>query len=214
MMESIAIGKLSLPPDQFVPPFLASPVSAAERGADILPSLKSIVANLGFDHFTYGATTTTHPGRHGPNYKYTTMPDAWTQLYDRMGYIEIDPRLFLTCKSSVPLILDQSNVRGLGPKVDAFLDDALRHEIGSGVSVMLHGPFSSHAAVSLESHVEHNDEIRLKAISRNLPDIHMFGHYFHDVFMLPALKRRSQQCRPRLRYLNASANAPRLPPKA
>jgi len=196
MMELIAIGKPTLPPNQFVPPFLASLVSAAECGADILPCLKSIVANLGFDHFSYGATTTAHPDRNGPNYTYTTMPDAWMRLYDRMGYIEVDPRLFLTCKSSVPVIWDQSNVRGLGPKIDAWLDDALEHGIGSGVSFMLHGPFSSHAAISLESHIERNDEIRLKAITRNLPDIHMFGHYFHEVFMLPALKRRSKSTSP------------------
>jgi len=129
MMELIAIGKPALRPDQFVPPFLESLVSAAARGEDLVPHLKSIVVSLGFDHFSYGATTPPHPDQHGPNYTYTTLPVDWTLHYDRMGYVELDPRIFLTCKRTVPMVWDQSLVRGLGSNVDAFLDDALKHGI-------------------------------------------------------------------------------------
>ena len=67
------------------------------------------------------------------------MPD-WIEHYGRMGYVEIDPRMFLTCKSAVPLVWDQASLRDIGPRVDAFLDDARRHGIASGVSFMWHGP--------------------------------------------------------------------------
>jgi DNA-binding CsgD family transcriptional regulator len=38
-----------------------------------------------------------------------------------------------------------------------------------------------------------NDEMRLQAITRNLPDILMFGHYFHEVFMRSALAEAMPQ---------------------
>ena len=78
-------------------------------------------------------------------------------------------------------------MRKFGPAVDAFLDDALAHGIASGVSFMWHGPYDMGMVVALNSKVPLNDEIRVTAINRNLPDIVMFGHYFHEMFMLPAL---------------------------
>ncbi|HTR57059.1 MAG TPA: helix-turn-helix transcriptional regulator, partial [Casimicrobiaceae bacterium] len=35
-----------------------------------------------------------------------------------------------------------------------------------------------------------------KSITRNLPDIVMFGHYFHEIFMLPALEFGKQPSTP------------------
>ena len=115
------------------------------------------------------------------------MPD-WIGRYDRMGYIEIDPRVFLTCKSAIPLMWDQSSLRNIGPRVDDFLADARAHGIASGVSFMWHGPYDTAMCVTLNSSIPVNNEIRAKSIARNLPDIVMFGHYFHEIFMLPAVE--------------------------
>ena len=186
MFQLTPAVNMELRPGQFVPPLLESLVAAASRGKELAPYVRSIVESFGFDSFEYGASPALRPDRHGANYVYTTIPE-WTMHYDRMGYVEADPRIFLTCRSSIPMMWDQSNVGGLGPEVDAFLDDARRHGIASGVSYMWHIPFDANVVVALNSRVEVNDDIRTKAITRNLSDISMFGRYFHELFMVPAL---------------------------
>jgi len=195
MMETLSINKINLRPNQPVPPFLDSLLQAAKRGEELVPYVLAIAASFGFDSFEYGVSGTPHPDKNGLTYYYSTMPN-WIARYDRMGYIEIDPRVFLTCKSAIPLIWDQSSLRKFGSNVDAFLDDALAHGIASGVSFMWHGPYDTGMAVTLNSRNKVNDEIRTKSITRNLPDIVMFGHYFHEIFMLPALEFGKQPATP------------------
>ena len=183
MLEPLRPGHVNLRAGQFIPPLVASLVTAAENGNDLLPYVESITKNLGFDSFMYGATATARPDHEGKSYVYTTMPLEWVGRYDQMAYVEVDPRVVLTWDSAIPLIWDQKNVRGIGTKSDAFLDDALRHGIASGVCFMFHAPQNSHVLVALNSGIRIIDEIRLQAITRNLPDILMFGHYFHEIFM-------------------------------
>ena len=185
-MELLAIGEVNLRAGQPVPPFLESLVAAARRGESLIPCIHSIVSSVGFDSFEYGVSAMSHPDRDALLYLYSTMPD-WSIRYGKLGYIEVDPRMFLTCKSAVPLVWDQSNIRKFGPDVTRFLDDALAHGLASGISFMWHGPYDTGMAVGLNSRIPINDEIRAKSITRNLPDIVMFGHYFHEVFVLPAL---------------------------
>ncbi|MCC6194074.1 MAG: LuxR family transcriptional regulator [Burkholderiales bacterium] len=188
MIEFITIDKINLRPGQYVPPFLELLVAAARRGEPLATHVQSIVASFGFEMFEYGVSSTPQPDSHGVTFLYSTADGSWLRHYDRMGYIEIDPRIFLTCKSAVPMIWDQTTARGIGANVDAFLDDALRHGIGSGLAFMWHGPWDRHMAVMFNSRLRVNDEVRVKSITRNLSDIVMFGHYFHEIFMLPALK--------------------------
>ena len=207
MWERINPRQVSLRRNQFVPPFLASLIAAANGGNDLRPYVESITRNLGFDGFTYGAAATPRPDNKGRNYIYSTMASEWIRRYEEMAYVEIDPRLALTCKSAIPLIWDQKNIRGRSSTSDAFLDDALRFGIASGVCFMFHGPHNSHVIVALDSGIKENDDIRLQAITRNLPDILMFGHYFHEIFMRsvtrlgavsktpgPALSNREREC--------------------
>jgi len=192
MIEFIPIGKVNLRKGQAVPPFLESLVAAAARGDKLDQYVDAIVSSFGFDTFEYGISATPRPDSRGLNYIYATTSVDWVRRYDRMGYIEVDPRIFLTCKSAIPMIWDQSNIRGHGENVDEFIDDARHHGIASGVAFMWHGPWDSHIAIALNSRVDTNAEIRLKSITRNLPDIVMFAHYFHEVFMLPGLKLGKQ----------------------
>lgn len=183
MLESLRPGKVSLRDDQYVPPFLGALVAAAARGADLLPFVESITRYLGFDSFMYAASAMPKPDHEEKAYVYTTLPREWVARYDQLAYVEVDPRIKMTWDSAVPLIWDQGNVRGRSAKSDAFLDDALAHGIASGVCFMFHGPHNSHVLVALNSSIPHVDEIRMQAITRNLPDILMFGHYFHEIFM-------------------------------
>ena len=188
MFELVPVVDVSLRPGQCVPPLLESLVATARRGENLAPHVKSIAASFGFESFEYGASAGPRPDRNGANYVYTTVPD-WTMHYGRMGYIETDPRIFLSCQSAVPMVWDQGSVRGLGPRVDAFVEDARRHGIASGVSFVWRGPSDVHVAVAFNSSVDANDDIRTKAITRNLSDMFMFGRYFHELFMASALDR-------------------------
>ena len=183
MLESLNPGKVSLRSDQYVPPFLKPLLDAATKGADLKPIVESITRHLGFDSFMYAASAMPKPDHEEKAYVFTTLPFEWVARYDQRAYVEVDPRIHITWDSAVPLVWDQSNVRGRSARCDAFLDDALAHGIASGVCFMFHGPHDSHVLVALNSGNPQNDDVRLQAITRNLPDILMFGHYFHEIFM-------------------------------
>jgi LuxR family quorum-sensing system transcriptional regulator SolR len=195
MLQLLKIGAVNVLPRQFVPPFLESLVAAANRGEDLLPYIQGIVSSFGFESFEYGVSTTLHPDKYGRTCYFSTIPN-WIARYDQLGYIEIDPRVLLTCKSAIPLVWDQASFRSIGPRVDNFLEDARAHGIASGVSFMWHGAYDTAMCVTLNSSIPLNNEIRAKAIARNLPDIVMFGHYFHEIFMLPAVEFGKQPQRP------------------
>lgn len=186
MMELLAIEKVNLRPGQHVPSLLEPLIAAVQRREALGPHIVAVVESLGFDSFEYGASATPHPDRNGMTYYFSTLPE-WIARYDSEGYIECDPRVFLTCTSAVPLVWDQTNLRKFGAAANRFLDDALEHGIASGVSFMWHGPYDTGMAVTFNSRIPVNSEIRKKAIARNLSDVVMFGHYFHELFMLPAL---------------------------
>jgi len=183
MLESRSPGKVTLRADQYVPPFLKPLVDAAAKGVDLRPIVEAITRHLGFDSFMYAASAMPKPDHEEKAYVFTTLPIEWIGRYDQLAYVEVDPRIQITWDSAVPLVWDQTNVRGRSPKADAFLDDALAHGIASGVCFMFHGPHDSHVIVALNSKISINDDIRLQAITRNLADILMFGHYFHEIFM-------------------------------
>ncbi len=183
MLESLSPGKVMLREDQYVPPFLKPLVDAAAKGADLRPIVESITHHLGFDSFMYAASAMPKPDHEDKAYVFTTLPVEWVGRYDQLAYVEVDPRIDITWDSAVPLVWDQTNVRGRSARSDAFLDDAMVHGIASGVCFMFHGPHDSHVIVALNSRIPVNDDVRLQAIARNLPDILMFGHYFHEIFM-------------------------------
>jgi len=169
--------------EDYVPPMLAPLIAAARREEPLLTCIKSVTENLGFDSFLYAASAMPKPDHEELAYVFTTQSAEWVARYDQMAYVEVDPRVLVNQDSAIPMIWDQASVRGKGARQDAFLDDALAHGIASGVSFMFHGAHNSHVLVALNSHVRFHDPIRLQAITRNLPDVIMFGHYFHEIFM-------------------------------
>jgi len=189
MLELIVPGNANIGNHQYVPPFLTPLISAAKSGNDLLPAVAAITQHFSFNSFLYAMSTMPKADHEDVAHVYTTQPRSWVERYDQRAYIEVDPRVSLNWESAIPLIWDQTNVRGLGDREDAFLDDALAHGIASGVSFMFHGPHNSHILLALNSHIEVNDPIRLQAILRNVPDIMMFGHYFHEIFMRGVLEK-------------------------
>ena len=183
MLHPLVLGKAKVAPWGFIPPVLDPLVKAAENGQDLVPVIQSITRNFGFDTFMYGMCTSLRPDHESRMYVFTTAPLEWVARYDQMAYIEVDPRILLLWDSTLPLVWDQRTVRGGGAKSEAFLDDALRYGIGSGVCVPLGDEVGTRVIIALNSTVLEMDEPRRLAITRNLGDIVLFAHYFHELFM-------------------------------
>jgi DNA-binding CsgD family transcriptional regulator len=183
MLHPLVLGKAKAAPWGFIPPILDPLVKAAENGQDLVPVIQSITHSFGFDTFMYGVCTSPRPDHESRMYVFTTAPLEWVARYDQLAYIEVDPRVLLLWDSTLPLVWDQRTVRGGGAKSEAFLDDALKFGIASGVCVPLGDEANTRVIMALNSTVREVDEPRRLAITRNLGDIVVFAHYFHELFM-------------------------------
>ncbi len=167
------------------PRLLQPLIEAAAAGQDLVPPINRVVADLGFDSLTYGGTVTQtpHPKNEMQMYVFTTLSADWVQRYDARAYVEIDPRVFKTWDSAVPMIWDQRAERGQSPKVDAFLDDALAHGIGSGLAYTFHHGFGMHVVFALNSREPSIDSQRYAEITKSLGDVVLFATTFHGIFL-------------------------------
>jgi len=192
MLQSLMLGQTRVARWSFIPPLLEPLMSAAESGRDLVPVIQSITRCFGFDTFMYGMCTSLRPDHESRMFVFTTAPLEWVTRYDQMAYIEIDPRILLLWDSTLPLVWDQRTVRGAGSKTDAFLDDAMTYGIASGVCVPLGDEAGTRVIIALNSTIAELDESRRVAISRNLGDIVLFAHYFHELFMKSIVRRGIQ----------------------
>jgi DNA-binding CsgD family transcriptional regulator len=192
MLQSLRLGQSKIARWNFIPPLLDPLVKAAEGGRDLVPIIQSITRSFGFDTFMYGMSTSMRPDHESRMFVFTTAPVEWVIRYDQMAYIEVDPRILLLWDSTLPLIWDQRTVRGAGPRTEAFLDDALSHGIASGVCMPLGDEVGTRVIVALNSTIPEIDEPRRVAIIRNLGDIVLFAHYFHELFMKSIVRKGAQ----------------------
>jgi len=192
MLQTLRLDQTKVPVGGFIPPLLEPLVKAAECGRDLVPVIHSITKSFGFDSFMYGMSTSVRPDHESRMFVFTTAPAEWVARYDQMAYIEVDPRVLLLWDSTLPLVWDQRTVRGGGKKSEAFLDDALRHGIGSGVCMPLGDEVGTRVLIALNSTIPEVDDCRRLAIARSLGDIVLFAHYFHELFMKAIVRRGAQ----------------------
>src|SRR5207247_3636934 len=89
---------------------------------------------FGVYSFMYCMSTDPRPHQESRSYFWTTLPREWVALYDKNAYIEVDPRITLTCGRTTPLVWDAATVGG-DARVRRFLDHAAQYGIRSGVVV-------------------------------------------------------------------------------
>jgi len=189
MLHPIRPSKGSVDKSRYLPPVVTPLITAAEQGADLVPVVSSITSSFGFDSFMYGLSTSPKPDHESCMYVFTTLPKEWVIRYDQMAYIEVDPRILLSWDNPLPLVWDQSTVRTTERRTLAFLEDASNHAISSGVCFPFRFETETRAIVSLNSAIPYLDEPRRNAIARNLGDMMVFGHYFHELFMKSVVAR-------------------------
>ena len=192
MLQTLRLEQTKVQTGGFIPPLLDPLVKAAEAGKDLVPVIESITKSFGFDSFMYGMSTSIRPDHESRMFVFTTAPAEWVARYDQMAYIEVDPRVLLLWDSTLPLVWDQRTVRGGGKKSEAFLDDALRYGIASGVCMPLGDEIGTRVIVALNSAITEVDDGRRLAITRSLGDIVLFAHYVHERFMKAIVKRGAQ----------------------
>jgi len=177
-------------PNAGVFPHVLQPlVDAAARGEDLTPVVQAIVQALGFDSFAYALTTSNRPDKEAQLYIFTTMPAEWMMIYDQKAYAEVDPRMQLIAKSTMPVLWEQKDFRGRSASIDAFLDDAAKYGTLSGLLYALYDIGHGAIIIVFNSKLPVVDPVRLQMIQRNLPDLLSFGHYFHEWFMKAVIER-------------------------
>ena len=173
----------ALPNPGFFPHVLQPLVDAAARGDDLTPVVTAIVQALGFDSFAYALTTSNRPDKEAQIFVYTTMPAEWMMIYDQKAYCEVDPRMQLVARSTMPILWEQRDFRGKSSRQDEFLNDAAKYGTLSGLIYALYDISHGGFITVFNSKIATVDPARHQLIQRNLPDLLAFGHYFHEWFM-------------------------------
>lgn len=189
MLHNIALGKVAIRRTPYTPPFLLPLVRAAEEGKALEPALNAIVTHFGFETFMFAMSVNPRGHHESQSYVFTTLPAEWVRRYDQMAYIEIDPRVLKTWGNALPMVWDYESERGKDQKTDAFLDDAAKYGVASGVAFALHDPRYERVLVALNSSQPKIDEQRRTHITSKIGDMLLLGTFFHEVFMKGVIER-------------------------
>ena len=160
----------------YVPPFVSS-LLVARTGTELANTVRDLVRAIGFDTFEYGAV---FPGDLGdPDIVLVSSARRdWIERYGRMMHFRTDPRM-QNCLHHVTPFLWQC-ARSYGPVADAFLQDAARFGLRSGIAIPLRSPVGENGMFWVDSSREDlpDDEQLQLAIGR----AYLFASYFHDCF--------------------------------
>lgn len=158
-------------------------LTSARAGDPLDASMREISESLGFESFMYGmCTSDARPHHDSRAYVWTTLPKEWVALYDRMSYVEVDPRLTHTWNRTAPYIWDAATITGEW-QVQRFLNDAASFGIRSGVVVSFRDERHARIIVALNSSISPVTAERYAVVKSRLGDIMMLATCFHDIFM-------------------------------
>ena len=156
---------------------------AAMKRQPLQPVMAEIVREMGFDSFMYGMSADPKPTRRDTrSYVWTTLPREWVELYGERGYIEVDPRVTRTYNRNLPYVWDSSEFSG-DPVCRAFLADAARFDVCSGVAVSFRDPDHGRVLVAINSRIQAMDEARRRFVASQLGELVLLAMSFHDFFM-------------------------------
>lgn len=207
MYVKLKPGKVARVPGAITTPRIALLVEAKRRNEPLEPLMIQIMNDLGFDSFMYGMSPDTSPLRkHSRGYVWTTLPTEWVRRYAEQGYVEVDPRITETYNRNLPFIWDSNDYRDDAPCA-AFLQDAARYGICSGVAISFRDPDHGRILCVYNSTITPLDPARRKHVAERLGELLLFAVSFHDFFMayfvdngqslmmrLGPLSKRERQC--------------------
>ena len=183
MLTVIDPGEPASIPGYVINDHIARLSKAALKGKPLQPVMEAIVKELGFDSFMYGMSADPSPTRRDTrSFVWTTLPREWVAIYGQQGYIEVDPRVTKTYNRNVPYVWDAADFRD-DPLCAAFLTDAERFGVCSGVAISFRDPDHGRVLVALNSKITPVDDARRAFIAARLGDIVLLAMSFHDFFM-------------------------------
>ena len=162
--------------DGLVPEFV-SVMREARTGEQLVRTVSQIVREIGFESFLYGSLLPND--RNDPDIVVvTTMPRDWVARYDQMSYIEVDPRVQHCLRHVTPFLWD--SMRSYGAKADAFLADAARYGLRSGITLPLRSTTGENAMFGVNTSRERlpDDDTLQLAIGKT----YTFASWFHEWF--------------------------------
>lgn len=210
MLAIIDPGEPAAVPGYVVDDTMARLTRASQTGRPLEWEMQEVVTGLGFDGFTYAMTSDAGPTRRDTRcFVWSTLSSDWVARYDERGYVEFDPAVTRSWNRSVPLVWDSADYER-DPRCSAYLADARRFGIASGVSISFRDRDHGRIYVALNSPVSPVRHARECAIAQRLGDIVLLALAFHECFMTHlvdheptqpnraparrALSRREAQC--------------------
>jgi DNA-binding CsgD family transcriptional regulator len=160
----------------YVPPFV-SPLLMATTGTQLANIVRNLVRAIGFETFEYAAV---FPGDlDDPDIILVSSAHRdWIERYRRMMHFRADPRIQNCLHHVTPFVWQCA--RCYGPVADAFLQDAARYGLRSGIAIPLRSPVGENGMFWVASSREDlpaDDELQV-SIGR----AYLFASYFHDCY--------------------------------
>lgn len=191
LQAGVVPAQIRIPNREVVPEFLQPMFEAVETGAPIEPVLGNIAHELGFSSFLYKGNIAS-PAVVRDFYGWTNVSVAWTRRYAARHYRKIDPRVTRARVGELPLVWDQQSERGASGAVDAFLDDALAHGIGSGIVIPFLAPLGAPASFTLNSPEPVIPATLQQEWQAKMGDLYLFGIVIHALYVAAVVENPSQ----------------------
>lgn len=155
----------------------------ALAGRPLEPEMQAVVAEFGFDGFTYAMSSDAGPTRCDTRcFVWSTLPGDWVARYGECGYIEIDPAVTKSWNRNLPLVWDAAEFDH-DPRCGAYLAAARGFGVASGVSISFRDRDHGRIYVAFNSAISPVPCERQRAIAQRLGDIVLLALAFHDCFM-------------------------------
>ena len=178
MLLPLEISDPVLPSSDLVADFLGPIADAVARREPVGAAVTRVVREMGFQCFTYGTSSMPTPNRDSRNYVWTNAPLAWMRRYDRMAYLEVDPRVTETIATAAPMLWDRHAFPETKRRRE-FFDDAARHGICSGVAVALRDPKRAQSGFYLSTPQPRLDDAFRSRCAERQGEILLLAHYLH-----------------------------------
>jgi DNA-binding CsgD family transcriptional regulator len=188
MLQPIVLCDPVVLPGGPIAAFLEPIAMAAVRHESVGDALAKVVDRLGFQHFTYGTGSVATPTRESRSYVWTDSPIAWVERYDKMAYIEVDPRVTDAITSAAPMPWDRYSFPETKRRRE-FFDDAARYGLCSGVAVGLRDPRRALSGFYLSSTRPRLDDEFLAHCAEHQGEILMLAHFVHAVLTASIVDR-------------------------
>jgi DNA-binding CsgD family transcriptional regulator len=157
-----------------VPAFVTE-LLEAKNGMQVVQIVSEMVHRIGFEAFEYGSLLPSDADEPQVVLVSSTSRE-WGARYERMSYFQIDPRLQNCLRHVTPFLWDSTG--HFGPEAEAFLSEAARYGLRSGIALPVGSGVGENAMVAVSGSnltLPDGEELQL-AIGRT----YIFASYFHE----------------------------------